>query len=143
MPITLDKRQYVTIAVILFVILPLTVSLAFRDRISDAHLREIVGPKLQREFGFEAGIEPVFEAKQFLDVFVIQSVNPTGILGKAGFRAGDIPMGYKHGFETGFYQDLLWVKEGDQIEISVVNLAEARVGNWSERKITLQSQNQK
>jgi hypothetical protein len=140
MPITLDKRQYVILAVILFVILPLTVSLAFRDRIYDAYVRELVAPKLQREFGFKAGIEPIVDAKESLNVFVIQSVNPTGILGKAGFRSGDIPIGYKHGFETGFYHDLLWVKNGDQVEISVVNLSDARVGDWSERKIQLRAQ---
>jgi hypothetical protein len=136
MPITLGKRQWVYLAAIVIALLVI-VSLAFQERIYAAYLHQFVGPELQKDFRFKVGTERIIEGKEPIHVFVIESVEARGILAQAGFQSGDIPVGYKHGFESGFYQDLLWAKKGRPIEMAVVNISDARRGNWQARKITL------
>ena len=58
-------------------------------------------------------------------------------MARAGFRAGDIPTGYKHGFASGFYQDLLWVKKGHTMTIKIVAAEDYRRGSESWRDVSL------
>lgn len=68
--------------------------------IYDLYVWEFVAPKLQQEFGFRIGdVEPGHHG------LGIVAVEPGGVFDQAGFRPGDIPVGYVHGF-VGFYHHL-------------------------------------
>ena len=78
------------------------------------------GPVLQREFSFEGSwVEwPGKGETASFSVYTITSVDPDGILGRAGIQAGDIPI---DGFESGFLHDLESVKRGCEAEVQVVS----------------------
>jgi hypothetical protein len=101
-PLTPSLRQWLILAVTLLVVLPLVVGIVFQNPIQDAYVHEFVSPRLQRELGFTAGWMKA-EGQQ---AWVIRSVEPDGVLARAGFREGDEPSGYVHGVETGFLTDL-------------------------------------
>lgn len=90
------------------------------------------GPVLQRCFGFVAAQVPAPAGVPLERVFAITSVNPEGALAKAGVRAGDLPVGYKHGFASGFYQDLGIALEGGDVTLSVMAMADLgkTTGAW-------------
>ncbi|MFN7943399.1 MAG: hypothetical protein U0X73_17535 [Thermoanaerobaculia bacterium] len=39
----------------------------------------------------------------------------------AGFKAGDIPLGYQHGFDSGFLSDLKAWEAGEAVAVQVVS----------------------
>ena len=125
------------IAVIVLLVIPTVVAFTFMNQIRAMFLHEFIGPGLERDFGFKAGTERVADGKESYEVFVIQWVKPGGILDKAGFRSGDIPVGYKHGFESGFYQDLLWAKDGSVLQIHVLNFGDVRNEQSKSRTVSL------
>ena len=101
-------------------LLSLLLLVAFERPLHQLWLEHWVAPKLQREFGFTAGFRSINLPSGEAPAFVLLSVKPGGRLYQAGFRAGDIPVGYQHGFVSGFYGDLLAVSEGQQVEIAVI-----------------------
>lgn len=103
---TLGRSQWIYIAVVLFIVIPAVYFLGFIDRVYDAYLHEFIRPRLEQEFGFTSGRQTFTSDAETYDVFLLASVTPGGVLDRSGFRTGDIPVGYKHGFESGFLQDL-------------------------------------
>jgi hypothetical protein len=105
-PITLSASQWWC----LFAIVPLLIPgfmafVLFQHEIAAFEVLHDLAPALQREFGFTAAI--VEDERPIRDqTFVITSLDPAGALAKAGFLVGDVPLGYKHGFDTGFYLHL-------------------------------------
>lgn len=140
MRLTLGRKEWLSLSVTLLIALPLIISIALHDHIYTAYLHHVVAPELEHHFQFKSGTERITDNGQALDVFLIDSVQSSGIFGKAGFQSGDIPVGYKHGFESGFYQDLLSAKKGYPTEITVVRVADVRRGKWQRRKIKLHLQ---
>lgn len=137
MPITLGKSQWIYIFVIFIIVLPIILFFAFFNQIYAAYLHEFVAPKLEKEFGFSGGTEIMLEEKESYEVFLIKWVKPRSILADAGFQSGDIPVGYKHGFESGFYLDLLACQRGEEISMNVVNINVASKGERQWRNLTL------
>lgn len=138
MPITLGKSRWIYLSVILLFVLPVVLCFAFFNQIYAAYLHEFVAPELEKEFGYIAGTDTLVEDKESFEVFLIEYIKPGGILAKAGFQSGDIPVGHKHGFESGFILDLLASRKGELIKMKVVNINAARQGNSQWRDITLQ-----
>ena len=104
-----SHQLYVFVAVL--VLLPLLAGIAFQKELYALYLMRFRGPELEREFGFTAGkVDVVTESGAQLGVFAVISLVPTGILAKAGFRTGDIPIGYKHDLAAEFYRDLMRVQ---------------------------------
>jgi hypothetical protein len=137
MPITLGKSQWIYIFVIFVIILPIILSLVFFKQIYASYLHEFVAPELEKEFGFTGGTESLLENNESSEVFLIEWVKQGSILANAGFQSGDIPVGYKHGFESGFYLDLLACRKGEEISMHVVNINSVRKGNREWRNLTL------
>jgi hypothetical protein len=137
MPITLGKSQWIYIFVIFVIVLPIILCFAFFNQIYASYLHEFVRPKLEEEFGFKSGTESLIDGKEKSEVFLIKFVEPEGILANAGFQSGDIPVGYKHGFESGFYLDLMASRKSEAISMQVLNINAARQGNWNWRDVTL------
>ena len=48
-------------------------------------------------------------------MFTITSVNRESPLALAGIKPGDVPVGYKHGMDTGFYGDMAAVIDGQEV----------------------------
>jgi hypothetical protein len=93
------------------------------------------GPILQRCFGFAAAEVPAPPDAPVERVFAITSVNPDGALAKAGVRAGDVPVGYQHGFASGFYQDLGIALEGGDVTLLVIAMADLGKSTSARRSI--------
>lgn len=95
------------------------------------------GPILQRCFGLVAAEVPAPPDGPVERVFAITWVNADGALAKAGVRAGDLPVGYHHGFAIGFYQDLGIALEGGDVTFSVMAMADLGKGTRAWRSIHL------
>src|SRR5687767_10879231 len=138
-PVTLSKSQQLYVFITVLVVLPLLVGFAFQKELYALYLIRVLGPGLQREFGFTAGdVQIVTEAGEQLDVFGITSLVPGGSLARAGFRSGDIPTGYKHGFANGFYQDLIRVQRGEPAVIKVMAAKDFSKGPQAWREVTVE-----
>ena len=114
------------VGIVLLVVFPLVFVLMFYGQLYGFYLHQFARPSLEREFGFSSGMLNVSGVDSNDQMFAITGVVTGGRLGMAGCRAGDIPVGFTHGLETGFLQDLLWVRSGHPVEFEV--LAAADVG---------------
>ena len=54
-------------------------------------------------------------------VFAIERVAPDGLFSRAGVLPGDVPVGYQHGFEAGFYRDLRRLESEHKVTFDVIN----------------------
>lgn len=91
--------------VVLGAVLAFAAFLAFGNEIYDYYVWEYVRPELERELGFRIGRIQVTGEHGPYAVPAIVAVEPGGVFDRAGFRPGDIPVGYVHGF-VGFYHQL-------------------------------------
>jgi len=138
-PLKLSRSQQLYVFITVLVVLPLVVGFAYQQELYALYLIHLCGPELQREFGFTAGdVKVMNEGGEPREEFGITAVVPGGLLARAGFKAGDIPTGYKHGFANGFYQDLVWVRKGQPMVITVVASEDYLKGSAAWREISLQ-----
>jgi len=84
---------------------------------------KLEGPRLQRDLSFRAAwvTRPAAGRYGPFEVYTLTDVDPKGKLGLAGFKAGDIPLGYQHGFESGFLSDLKAWEDGEAVSVQVVS----------------------
>jgi len=136
--LTLSRTQQLYVGLIVVVALPIVLALVFQFQIYDAYLEQFVRPGLEREFGFTAGTIQLPAVAGPCDQFAIVAVSADGILAKAGVRSGDLPVGYKHGFATGFYQDLLQVQRGSSVKIRVLAASDYEKGLDAWREVRLE-----
>ena len=85
-------------------LLSLLLPVAFERPLHQFWIEHWIAPKLQHDLGFTAGYREVAPGQG--PAFMLLAVTPGGRLYRAGFRAGDISVGYQHGFVSGFYDDL-------------------------------------
>lgn len=137
-PITLSSSQWWCLFAIVPLLIPcLLLFVLLQHEIAYFHVMRDLAPALQRDFGFTAAV--VEEERPVRDqIFVITSLDPEGALAKAGFLVGDVPVGYKHGFETGFYAHLEYARH-NVTEMQVIHrsrLGLPTLGEW--RTLTVQ-----
>jgi hypothetical protein len=99
-----NLKRWLFLCFVLFLALPLIITLVFWQQASAWYTVESYAPALQRDLGFKAEqrTHPVFGENTFL----ITSVAPNGTFAKAGIQSGDAPFRYEHGAAAGFYTDL-------------------------------------
>ncbi len=116
-------------------LLSLLLPVAFERPLHQFWIEHWIAPKLQHDLGFTAGYREVAPGQG--PAFLLLTVTPGGRLYRAGFRAGDIPVGYQHGFVSGFYDDLLAVSDGRQVEIAVIPAGVAARGSedWKRLRV--------
>ena len=73
-------------------------------------------------------------------MFTITSVNRESPPALAGIKPGDVPVGYKHGMDTGFYGDMAAVIDGQEVTLSVMATAERHRGYEAWRVIRIGGQ---
>ena len=130
-PFFLGLRQWLTLAVGLFVVIPLILAITFQNNLYEAYLVQFKAPGLQRELGFRAEYVPLHGADSRASRrFTITSVEPGGPFWAAGIRPGDIPFGYKHGFRLGFYLDLTWAQESGSVALLMVRNSASDPKAW-------------
>lgn len=99
-----NLNRWLFLCFVLFVALPLIVTLVFWQQVSAWYIVESYASALQRDLGFKAEqrTHRVFGE----NTFFITSVAPNGTFARVGIQAGDAPFGYEHGAAAGFYMDL-------------------------------------
>ena len=122
--LTLSRSQQFYVGLVTLIVLPVLMGLTFQPQLYDAYLDHFVRPGLEREFGFTAGTVRIPGGEDGTDAFGIVAVAPGGVLARAGVRPGDVPVGYRHGFATGFYLDLLAARRGTPVEVSLLSSAD-------------------
>jgi len=111
--------------------------LANRGAFEDWYLVHVSGPRLEREFGFSSGILERSAMDGWNGQLILTRVDPQGILGRAGIRSRDLPIGFEHGSETGFLWELRAASEGREVSFHVLAEAELSTGYSAWRTITL------
>lgn len=99
---------------------------------------EVRGPQLQRCLGFTASRPTPSRMLERGTMLTISSVEPDSPLGRAGIRPGDIPVGYKHGMETGFYADLEAVVDGRSVTLTIVAREDFERGSEAWRQVRVE-----
>jgi hypothetical protein len=135
-PISLSGTQALYIALVLLVVLPTVVALAFQPVLENLWCQQLEIPRYEAALGFKLGRIPIVDqtgsARQSVG---IAWVDPSGPMGRSGIRAGDFPR-MQHGFQD-FCAQLAWVTEGQAVEIEVVNVADLGKGNAGRRIVTV------
>ena len=138
-PLGLTQATWWYLAAVILFVFPVTLAIAFDRQIYHWYIRTFVVPKLERELGFSSGdIPAAFPRSRPYRMFGITSVRPGGAFAAAGFRAGDIPVGYVDaGFMEGFVADIRKSLETAQpVEFSVINAGERdRSGEFVRREV--------
>jgi len=88
-------------------------------------------PEYESAFGFRGGRLPIGTGKESFTIYALVAVTPDGRLGRAGARAGDIPVEY-HGGLWAFYGALEQARDGHEGHFDV--LAHSDWGDWDKRR---------
>jgi hypothetical protein len=92
-------------------------------------------PSVERRFGFVGGRARV--PGDDWTAYTLVRVDPEGVLGKAGFRSGDVPVAH-HGGLAEFCAALQWSESAhDSFEVEVINIDDWDAG--SRRRIVIPS----
>lgn len=130
-PLRLGKAQWLVLAAALVILLPGVLVAAFQQDVDLWLIRRFELPALQASFGFTAALIPQRSADGCsYEAFTITAVAPDGPFARAGIRAGDIPVFYKHGMERGFIYDLVWARRGGSVSLALISSEDRAAGRW-------------
>jgi len=121
--ITLSGMHWLYVAIIALLLIPFTIVNLWPDGTYDLYFRTFVGPKVQTEFGFRMDHKRMQFRTQSFEVFVISSIEPTGILARAGIQPNSIALSTFPKNDVAFCKDLLRSRNQD-IEIHLINADE-------------------
>ena len=132
--VTLGRRNFF---VLLFVLCSLAVLVAWavlNPEMYAYYCEQHYIPSVAGRFGFEARRVPVpgYE-DEFLGIAVVE---PGGVLDRAGFRAGDIPVDH-HGGLTRFCVALQSAEDGEEGHVVVINATEWASGYHARRELAV------
>lgn len=119
--ITLGPRQWLLLSVVTLVVLPVVLIVTFLPQVETAFVRQFVLPRWERQFGFVHGTTTLQMGNSTRQVFAIVSVVPNGTFNRARVLPGDVPVGYQHGFESGFYRDLARLESEHVVTLHFLN----------------------
>ena len=113
----------------MLVVLPIVLGFVFFDAIHAFYLVTFVAPRLENDLGFEGAYQRA-GSDQELTIYTLVSVDPNGVLGRAGARSGDVPCRFVHGIESGFL-GLLHESRGEEVSLF---LCDGK--RWSAKRVT-------
>jgi hypothetical protein len=127
-PIRLGLTQYVLVAVTIVVVVPVIVWIVLGPAIGHFYAREVVGPRLQRKFGFEVGLIRVGGDESGPQAWeAIAKVTPGSVLARAGIRRGDTGcLGFDTGGISDIYSALEQFEDMSEVRVSLSNTAQGR-----------------
>ncbi len=94
--------------------------------------REVVGPALREDLGFETGRVDVNFGDEQMRMFAVTSVRPGGTFDRADIRTGDVFFSY-HGYSDSEYYSILEKARG-----TVAALEFRRPPDWHTVRITVE-----
>jgi hypothetical protein len=135
----LGKAQWLYLAAALVIVLPGVLVATFQREVDLWLMHRFELPTLQASYGFTAAFVPQPSADGCpYEVFTITAVAPDGPFARAGIRAGDTPVFYKHGMELGFISDLMWARRGHSTSLALISAEDRAAGRWEAvRRITV------
>jgi hypothetical protein len=131
--ITRGHRQWLYLALVTIVVIPIVLIVTFLPHIQTAYVRQFVLPKWEKRFGFLHGRTTLQMNGGTHEVFAIATVVPGGAFARAGVLPGDVPVGYQHGFEGGFYSNLRRLESEPSVTFQFIN---SRNVAWRSVKIS-------
>ena len=121
--ITIKPIHWVYLTVFVLLIGPLLIATLYSDELYNAYVRTYIAPSVQHQFGFKMERRQMYyRGTQELDVFVIEGLEPNGLLAKAGVQNCDVPIGVFHMSDVAFYRRLQ-ERPKERVEIHLVNCA--------------------
>lgn len=126
-PISLSKSTIMVVGIFVLVILPIVLGFAFFQPIYTFYLRAVAAPKLEKDLGFRGGYVNLGNGHQ---LYTLVSVDPGGVLGRAGAKAGDVPCRFVHGIESGFL-GFLQEERGKRVTLFLCDGKD-----WSEKRLS-------
>jgi hypothetical protein len=124
MPLRIGRPWFVvTFSLCLIVLLSLWVFVHPDMALHDCEHRYL--PSMEGKFGFK-GARISVPGEQYKPYALVQ-VDPAGALGRAGFRAGDVPIAHHGGFAD-FCGAIHSAEEGNNPEVRVINAAHYESG---------------
>ena len=121
--ITARPIHWVYLTIFVLLIGPFSMAVVYHDELYNGYVRTYIAPGVQRQFGFRMERRRMYYHTQAVDVFVIEGLEPDGVLAKAGVQRGDVPVGIYHMSDVAFYQRLQ-ERPKKAVEIHLVNSAE-------------------
>src|SRR5258706_13038508 len=123
--IVLSNTQFLYIALVCFVILPVLALIVLSPAFPSVWCQHFDMPEYERAFGFKLGeLQAPRPEGDTYTVLGVAAVDPLGALDRSGVRVGDVPRMY-HGLGD-FCGDLAAPLEGRAVELRVYNVGEAR-----------------
>src|SRR5262245_35650625 len=120
--LTLTLSPWVYVTIIALLIAPFLIAVLNFDQIFNSYVRTYLGPEVRRQFGFRMEHQTMYYRQaQRLDVFVITTLEPDGVLARAGVRNDDVPLvsGWFHMSDVNFYRRLQEGRKGP-IELRLI-----------------------
>jgi hypothetical protein len=133
MPIRLAKQQWVVLSLGLGLMITLAWCSLGNPAYFDYECEHTYLPSVERRFGFVGGRTAVPDEDG--RPYTLVQVDPKGLLGRLGFRSGDVPVAHHGGLPT-FCDAIHRSEEGrSSFEVAVVNIAEW--GSSSRRRFVI------
>lgn len=118
--LTLTQNPCIYLIIMVLLMGPFSISLIYANEILEVYVRSEIGPEVQRQFGFRMMHKNMYyQHRQRLDVFVFTSLEPDGVLAKAGVRNNDVPLSTFHMNDIHLYRRLRASRK-EAIELRVI-----------------------
>jgi hypothetical protein len=132
-PIRLGKQQWVVLSLGLSLMITLAWCSLGNPAYNDYECEHIYLPSVEKRFGFVGGRTRLPDEEW--RPYTLVEVDPEGLLGRLGFRSGDVPVAHHGGLPT-FCDAIRRSEEGrTAFEVAVVNIAEW--SSYSPRRIVI------
>lgn len=114
-------RQWLLIAVVIFVVAPLVMISLFYGHFRTAVLRKFLVAGVEARSGYKTEPRRLYYREQPLDVYVVSSIEPNGRMDAAGLRIGDVPMEVFHMTDVSLAEKLS-APDASTIRLEVIDI---------------------
>jgi hypothetical protein len=135
-PITLSRTQALYVSLVLLVVIPAVVVVAFQPSLENVWCQRFELPKYEKALGFTFGPIAITGDSGDRESLGIAWVDPSGAFSRSGMRAGDFPR-MQHGIRD-FCAALSWVTQGQAVPLEVINVVDVAKGSAGRRIVTVE-----
>ncbi len=135
-PITLSRTQALYVSLVVLVVIPAVVVVAFQPSLENVWCQRFELPKYEKALGFTFAPIAITDSAGKRGSLGIAWVDPGGSFGRSGMRSGDFPR-MQHGIRD-FCAALSWVTQGQAVPLEVINVADVAKGHAGRRIVTVE-----